>query len=494
MDGLRLPPVIEEVMDPADDICDLKVERPGIVDMLTAKERESLEENDEKEEKEKEVELGNGEKGQQEEQGEEKEVKVEEEEEEVEGGMLEEEDLEELRSQVLQLVLELEEAREVSQQHEKSFMELQGLLEDERLASAHQAESFTRQIQRLQAQLRSVQEEMDSLEEEKESELGEAQEELRSAQEEVLVLQQAGEEAAAERENDIASLQEELCRLRAELQRLRSTAQEYELEITTLRAEISMKSMRREGETDGEVSQLTAECHTISDECQALKDENKQLSHKLQQLQQQRAGSSIITFCLGSDVSVTSCQSTDKTRSHSSNDVYLALRGEGDEDQKDEGVGQDEESVKAGGYMTLSQTHGGQTQTGQGGRLVDASIQKNISFDGKPITNWNGGPTEVFSLRDQLKLAEERASQVQRQCEGLKGELTELQGLFDCSQKERAELEQELHHCRVELERLGGRKSQNCTPPSEPPVLSIPFIGMIVIMALIWCWWEELAS
>ncbi|XP_029523156.1 coiled-coil domain-containing protein 136-like isoform X2 [Oncorhynchus nerka] len=431
MDGLRLPPVIEEVMDPADDICDLKVERPGIVDMLTAKERETLEENDEKEEKGKEVEVGNGEKGQQEDQGEEKEVKVEEE--EVEGGMLEEDDLEELKSQVLQLVLELEEAREVSQQHEESFMEIQGLLEDERLASAHQAESFTRQIQRLQAQLRSVQEEMDSLEEEKESELGEVQEELRSAQEEVLVLQQAGEEAAAERENDIASLQEELCRLRAELQRLCTTAQEYELEITTLRAEISMKSMRREGETDGEVSQLTAECHAISDECQTLKDENKQLSHKLQQLQQQRAGS---------------------------NDFYLALRGEGEEDQKDEGVGQDEESVKAGGYMTLSQTQGGQTQTGQGGRLVDASIQKNISFDGKPITNWNGGPSEVFSLRDQLKLTEERSSQVQRQCEGLKGELAELQGLFDCSQKERAELEQELHHCRVELERLGGRKSQ----------------------------------
>nr|XP_029484536.1 coiled-coil domain-containing protein 136-like [Oncorhynchus nerka] len=442
----------------------------GIVDKLTAKERESLEENDEKEEKEKEVEVGNGEKGQQEEQGEEKEVKVEEdeeeeEEEEEEGGMLEEDDLEELRSQVLQLVLELEEARDVSQRHEESFMELQGLLEDERLASADQAESFTRQIQRLQAQLRSVQEEMDSLEEEKESELGEVQEELRSAQEEVLVLQQAGEETAAERENDIASLQEELCRLRAELQRLRTTAQEYELEITTLRAEISMKSMRREGETDGEVSQLTAECHTISDECQTLKDENKQLSLKLQQLQ--RAGS---------------------------NDVYLALRGEGDEDQKDEGVGQDEESVKAGGYMTLSQTQGGQTQTGQGGRLVDASIQKNISFDGKSITNWNGGPSEAFSLRDQLKLAEERASQVQRQCEGLKGELADLQGLFDCSQKERVELEQELHHYRAELEKLSGKKSKNCTPPSEPPVLSIPFIGMIVIMALIWCWWEELAS
>lgn len=89
---------------------------------------------------------------------------------------------------------------------------------------------------------------MDSLEEEKESELAETQEELRAAQEEVLLLQQAAEEAAAERENDIASLQEELCRRRAELQRLSEETQEYELEITTLRAEISMKSQRREAE------------------------------------------------------------------------------------------------------------------------------------------------------------------------------------------------------------------------------------------------------
>lgn len=89
---------------------------------------------------------------------------------------------------------------------------------------------------------------MDSLEEEKESELVEAQEELRVAREEVLLLQQAAEEAAAERENDIASLQEELCRRRAELQRLSEETQEYELEITTLRAEISMKSQRREAE------------------------------------------------------------------------------------------------------------------------------------------------------------------------------------------------------------------------------------------------------
>lgn len=94
------------------------------------------------------------------------------------------------------------------------------------------------------AQLQSVQEEMRSLAKEKEAELQEVQEELRSAQEEVLLLQQAAEEAAAERENDIACLQEELCRLRAELQRLHAAASQSELEMSALRAEISVRGLQ----------------------------------------------------------------------------------------------------------------------------------------------------------------------------------------------------------------------------------------------------------
>lgn len=30
--------------------------------------------------------------------------------------------------------------------------------------------------------------------------------------------------------------------------------------------------------------------------------------------------------------------------------------------------------------------------------------------------------------------------------------------------------------------------------PSEHPVLSIPFVGMIIIVAVVWCWLSELAS
>ncbi|XP_070848477.1 coiled-coil domain-containing protein 136 isoform X1 [Chaetodon trifascialis] len=437
MDGLRLPPVIEEVLDPSDELGEMKVEKPiMLAETLTAKERQSLEEKEET--------GGDGEKGQQEE---EKEV-MEEKEEPGGGGKDEEEELEELRAQVLQLLLEVEETREVSQRHEESFLELQGLLEEERLASAHQAESFTRQIQRLQAQLRSVQEEMDSLEEEKESELEEVQEELRSAQEEVLMLQQAAEEAAAERENDIASLQEELCRLRAELQRLHVTAQEYELEITTLRAEISMKSRNQDPHAHGDVSQLKDNLVSLTEERQTLTSDNKELSSKVEQLQQHR---------------------------DTCDDVYLAVREEGatkrDQDNR----------VKADSYITLSQS-GPDHQERALEDWDPSSVQEKVCS------------SELDVLKVQLRQAEETAHKVQRECDGLKGELVELQQLYDSSQRERVALEEELQRCKAELQKLVGRKSQNCTRPSESPVLSIPFIGLIVIVALIWCWWEELAS
>ncbi|XP_041820403.1 coiled-coil domain-containing protein 136-like [Chelmon rostratus] len=406
MDGLRLPPVIEEVLDPSGQ-------------SISGQQEEEKEVTEEKEEEER---VGEG------------------------GRKDEEEELEELRGQVLQMLLELEETREVSQRHEESFLELQGLLEDERLASAHQAESFTRQIQRLQAQLRSVQEEMDSLEEEKESELEEVREELRSAQEEVLMLQQAAEEAAAERENDIASLQEELCRLRAELQRLHVTAQEYELEITTLRAEISMKSEKKDPHTHSDVSQLKEDFVSLTEQRQTLTSDNKELSNKVEQLQQQ-----------------------DRC------DVYLAVREEGDTKRERD------DQVKADSYITLSQS----CPDHQDQALKDpdsSSVQEKFCS------------SEQGVLKVQLTQAEEMAHEVQRECDGLKGELVELQQLYDSSQRERMALEEELQRCKAELQKLAGRKSQNCTRPSEPPVLSIPFIGMIVIVALIWCWWEELAS
>lgn len=151
---------------------------------------------------------------------------------------------------------------------------------------------------------------MNSLEEDKESELEEVQQELRSAQEEVLVLQQAAEEAAAERENDIASLQEELCRLRVELQRLHATMAEYELEITSLRAEMRMRSLSTVspgnlassplyctskvnadswmGVCAGDVTQQQEEFISLTDERQTLSSNNSQLSNKGEQLPQQQ--------------------------------------------------------------------------------------------------------------------------------------------------------------------------------------------------------------
>ncbi len=109
-------------------MCDLKAERPGIGSEMTAKERVSLEDNEERDQEE--VEAGIGEKGQEDER-EKKEVKEETAEEkegdrEEQRGVDDEDELEVLRSQVVLMLLELEETREVSQRHEESYNELQG--------------------------------------------------------------------------------------------------------------------------------------------------------------------------------------------------------------------------------------------------------------------------------------------------------------------------------------------------------------------------------
>uniref|UniRef100_A0A3Q3DDE9 Coiled-coil domain containing 136a n=1 Tax=Hippocampus comes TaxID=109280 RepID=A0A3Q3DDE9_HIPCM len=377
MDAARFPPLLEEASDAADDLSGLKA------DSGLAAERVAFEGKDHHHRRRRE--------------------KVETERQPT-GRDGDEQQLDELRAQVPQLLLELDRAREASGKHRRSFLELQGLLEDERLASAHQAEAFTRQIQNLQAQLRSARAEMDGLEEEeKAGELAEAREELRAAREEALLLQQAAEEAAAERENDIASLQEELCRRRAELRRLGDDAREYELEIAAPRGDIGVKSRRGEARTtEGDADPLKGECRTLREECRALKEDNRRLSERLQLLRRQRTSPS----------------------------AYLAPKEEEAGTQGGQGTETPADEVVSDSYMTVGR--------------ADASVRK------------NGGGGEVVSLREQLKRAEEKARQVQRECDALKLELRELQELYDGSQRERRQLEEELGRCKAELEKLAG--------------------------------------
>ncbi|XP_067325481.1 coiled-coil domain-containing protein 136 isoform X2 [Anolis sagrei] len=217
-----------------------------------------------------------------------------------------------LRAQVLQLLDELEEARETALKHEDDSLELQGLLEDERLASAQQAEIFTKQIQRLQAQMRSLKDEFDSLQEVKDVELERVERELREANEEIHNLRLDAEEAAALHENEIAGLQEELCRLKAELDRVQLVRNEYDMEITALRAEINMKksppgtadsqSVSEVAPTSDTEERLTtasedvaqlqedlqalrAQYQDLSDEYQILQESNRIMVHQLERLE-----------------------------------------------------------------------------------------------------------------------------------------------------------------------------------------------------------------
>ncbi|XP_013358752.1 PREDICTED: coiled-coil domain-containing protein 136 isoform X3 [Chinchilla lanigera] len=212
------------------------------------------------------------------------------------GLSLTETELEELRAQVLQLVAELEETRELAGQHEDDSLELQGLLEDERLASAQQAEVFTKQIQGLQGELRHLREEISVLEREKENELKEIEQELHLAQAEIQNLRQAAADSASEHESDIASLQEDLYRMQNELEDMERIRGEYELEIASLRAEIEMKSSETSNSVSlsdfsglqEELQQLRDRYHFLNEEYQALQQSNSSLTAQLAELESER--------------------------------------------------------------------------------------------------------------------------------------------------------------------------------------------------------------
>ncbi|XP_063782785.1 coiled-coil domain-containing protein 136 isoform X2 [Pseudophryne corroboree] len=356
-----------------------------------------------------------------------------------------------LRTQIIQLLTELEETRELALKHEDSFLEMQGILEEERLASAQQAEIFTKQIHRLQAQLRSVQEEVDSLEQEKDCELLEVSQELRCAQEEIMALRQSAEEAAAERESDIASLQEELCRLRAELHELQETRQEYEMEITSLRAEISMKSCT--GHAGQEPALIHGELQFLRDQCQHLQMERSILQESNSQLKSH-------LLMLGGDREV----DTDHEDGVS----------EAQPEQTEENESLTENTIP---------------QYDPENAIVMSGIIESESMT-EPETQKRNRDEDRQKLHQQLQSAEEKIQRAQSECAGLLSEIEELQQRHQISHEEQEKLQEELRLCREEIHRL---KESGLQAPcgSDPPVLSLPLLGFIVIMGMLWCWWAE---
>ncbi|XP_007469749.1 PREDICTED: coiled-coil domain-containing protein 136 isoform X2 [Lipotes vexillifer] len=336
------------------------------------------------------------------------------------GLSLTETELEELRAQVLQLVAELEETRELAGQHEDDSLELQGLLEDERLASAQQAEVFTKQIQQLQGELRSLREEISLLEHEKECELKEIEQELHLAQAEIQNLRQAAEDSATEHESDIASLQEDLCRMQNELEDMERIRGEYEMEITSLRAEIEMKN----SDPSNKLQQLRDRYRFLNEEYQALQENNSSLTGQLADLESERT-------------------------------------------------------------QRAAERHL-ESQALQRMRSAESQTSEDDFLEPDP---------EMHLLRQQLLGAEEQMHDMQNKCKKLSCELQELQHHRRTSEEEQRRLQRELKCAQDEVLRF--QTSHSVTEPSpapKPPIFSLPLVGLVVISALLWCWWAETSS
>uniref|UniRef100_A0A8C9IAF0 Coiled-coil domain containing 136 n=1 Tax=Piliocolobus tephrosceles TaxID=591936 RepID=A0A8C9IAF0_9PRIM len=375
-----------------------------------------------------------------EEEEEEEEEEVEEEEEQVQKGgsvgslsvnkhrglSLTETELEELRAQVLQLVAELEETRELAGQHEDDSLELQGLLEDERLASAQQAEVFTKQIQQLQGELRSLREEISLLEHEKESELKEIERELHLAQAEIQSLRQAAEDSATEHESDIASLQEDLCRMQNELEDMERIRGDYEMEIASLRAEMELKSSEPSsslGLSDysglqEELQELRERYHFLNEEYRALQESNSSLTGQLADLESERTQRATERWLESQTLSMTSAESQTSEMDFLEPDPEMQLLRQQLRDAEEQMHGMKNKCQELCCELEELQHH----------RQVSEEEQRRLQRELKCAQN------EVLRFQTSHSVT---------QCDTLLSRLTELQEKYKASQKEMGQLQME---------------------------------------------------
>nr|XP_028602821.1 coiled-coil domain-containing protein 136 isoform X2 [Podarcis muralis] len=419
----------------------------------------------------------------------------------------------ELRAQVMRLLDELEEVREVALKHEGDSLELQGLLEDERLASAQQAETFTKQIQRLQAQMCSLKEEFDSLQEVKDVELDRLERELREANEEIHSLRLDAEEAAALHENEVAELQEEICRLKAELERVQRVRNEYDMEVTALRAEINMK---RPGTGDSQpapemllVSHFDDRLACTSEEVARLQEDLRTLRIKYQELTNeyqilQESNKIMVNQLERLEALKYSPFPPNRARSKSDDSPSLDSDSEGSTDHPPS-INWRATPHASGSVSFKSVEMAGTASEGdEEEKLSKPESEADLRYQSDQAPRRTEDKDHI-DLPEWARKAEEqkgRVAAIAGREDGSEHDQTqdilrEMESKCWLSQNEREQLHEELRMCKEEIERLngsipiGGRAPH---VPDPPAVISLPLIGLVIIVALLWCWRAEMSS
>uniref|UniRef100_A0A8D1KSV2 Coiled-coil domain containing 136 n=1 Tax=Sus scrofa TaxID=9823 RepID=A0A8D1KSV2_PIG len=467
------------------------------------------------------------------------------------GLSLTETELEELRAQVLQLVAELEETRELAGQHEDDSLELQGLLEDERLASAQQAEVFTKQIQQLQGELRSLREEISLLERDKEYELKEIEQELHLARAEIQNLRQAAEDSATDHESDIASLQEDICRMRNELEDMERIRGEYEMEITTLRAEMEMKtsdpsnslSLSDFSEMQEELQQLRDRYRFLNEEYQALQESNSSLTGQLAELESERTRRATERWLESQTLrSMMSAESQTSEADFLEPDPEMHLLRQqllGAEEQmhdmqskckklccelqelqhhhrtsEEEQRRLQRELKCAQNEVLRFQTSHDVTQellcrlqklqlqyqniTCEKDKLLDVQqqLRDNLQCHEAEVQHLKGVVAFFQDSREKYTEMRAQLQEVKRLHQTSRDALEQQKHMYD-------QLEQDFLLCQEELQQLKttqaiqedkGQCANKPSPAPDPPIFSLPLVGLVVISALLWCWWAETSS
>ncbi|XP_054844926.1 coiled-coil domain-containing protein 136 isoform X1 [Eublepharis macularius] len=420
-------------------------------------------------------------------------------------------EMDELRAQVLQLLEELEETREIALKQEEDSLQLQGLLEDERLASAYQAEIFTKQIQRLQAQLHSLKDEYDSLQEGKDAEHERLEQELREVNEENHNLRLDAEEAAALHENEIAGLQEELCRQKAEVERMQHMCNEYELELTSLRAEITMKELGTgDSQPPAELMVVThyddriasasedvirlqeelqswkAQFQDLNEEYQILQESNNIMVHQLERLEAMKYRSRSKLDDSPSFVS----ESEENTQGRVFGNKRNSLHGAGSVSFKSvEIVGYGSEYDEEKHMSMLEEESSSQLLQLQLKTEEEKAEAVQAQEEAKLVREEEGAKKGTREAGSEERKVGESAGW--RKCNQAQEEVRELERKYKVSREEWERLQEELRLCKEEIERLNGNIPAGGRIPAgglKPIALFVALAGGLLLYPCLKRW------
>ncbi|KAK5923872.1 hypothetical protein CgunFtcFv8_000801 [Champsocephalus gunnari] len=361
---------------------------------------------------------------------------------------------------------ELRDAQEQANTEKHKFMELEGVLQEEKKGNKHQADESAKQIKLLQGQLWQLQDETSTLRGQMDVS-SDSRDELLSARDEVKELKRALEAAAAERHRDVAAIQTNLATVSKDLDKWRQTANKYEHEIDNLQRDLQQQSKQWQKTAEiqaGELQSMQAECNGLQKECAMLRSEKQETVNK-----HQKERSSLQSECASLRT-----EREELLKSHQKDKANLQSECAALRSEKEVGLQRQQQLEK-----DLASSRAQNAELSDSLKALERSQQElEKRLEALQLQHQQ----DSTKLQTQLEEADSQSKALQREYEEAMTELSDLKEKYEKTEQEKQSITDELEECKANMKELQDKGTKTSL---LLPVQAI-VIGLTLAL-LYWC-------